>query len=377
MKNQLKRPQRRSLSNLFYFVGALLFIFSPPALAEESFQDYEKHPMIRVSEANDAVQPPGRKSTDRETSNIQTLEFISSLKDRPSDLVELIFEKTSIALFGKEYQRFWTGFEMTQTMLTPDRPDEEGPKIRQRPPAGLLLYGFYNNGENQEQKVSRKVGVWVGLLGPLSGAGYLQNWVHENILSGGEEALTWKHQMGNTPVFIAGFEQSQKIREYHPWSNDVGFNVITREGLYLGSSTSAASAIEFQLGWNPERHNQFGATRIGPQYTTDISLDPLGLVKPLSTAFLQSFFVFSSIHLDFIVHDQTLTVRTIAPRPLVFKMIQGFGMVFNLWNYPISITLAATEETKRYDEQPGGDHSFVSLSISGFLPPFKSRKKNP
>jgi hypothetical protein len=304
-----------------------------------------------------------------------TMEFISSLKNYPPKFADLISEKISNFLFGSEYMRFWTGFEITQAMLTPEHPDDGRLKPTERAPAGFLLFGIHTNGETQDKKTYRKIGGWAGIIGPLSRTGELQNWIHVNVLreSG---AACWKNEIGNTPLFIVGIDQSKKILEYHPWPNDdLSLKAIIKKGLYLGTSTSAASLVEFQFGWNPDKHNQYGVSRIGPQYTTDISLDPLGLGPPLSSAFLQSLFVFSSLRMDLVVHDQTLTDRDITPRPIVLKLTGGYGIVFSLWNYPISVTLAATIETRRYGEQKDS-HSMVTLSLSGFFPSLSGGNKN-
>jgi hypothetical protein len=355
---------------LILFLGSLTILWSGQAAASENSKVYLKtNPQFRISNANDVVQPPGREPTDRETSNLMTLEFISSLIDHPPYFNGLISEKTSNFLFGSEYKKFWTGFEITHTILTPDHPEDGRLKPKERAPAGFLLYGIHTNGETQDQKTYKKIGGWAGIIGPLSRTADLQNWVHVNVLRGSSEAACWKNEMGNTPLFIVGIDQSKKILEYHPWPNDdLSLKAVIKKGLYLGTSTSAASLVEFQFGWNPDKHNQYGVSRIGPQYTTDISLDPLGLGPPLSSALLQSLFVFSSLRMDLVVHDQTLTERDITPRPMVFKLTSGYGIVLNLWNYPISVTLAATIETRRYDEQKDS-HSMVTLSLSGFFPP--------
>ncbi len=252
-------------------------------------------------------------------------------------------------------------------MLTPDNLEEEEPRMKERAPAGLLFFAVNTNGENQAENISRKLGIWGGVIGPMSGAGQLQNWVHSQVFNG-DQALCWKNQIGNTPFFIAGIDQSEKLMEYHPWADDdLSFNTIIKKGLYVGSSASAATEIEVQFGWNPGKHDQYGATRIGPQYTTDLSLEPIGFGKPLSPAFLQSLFAFYSLRMDLVVYDQTLTGRDLTPRLFVFKLISGLGMVINLWNYPFTLTLAATTETKRYNEQKDS-HSMVTLSISGLLP---------
>lgn len=368
MINIVRWFTRRTEFRLILFLGSLIMVWSGQAVALEDSSVYLKtNPQFRISLANDAAQPPGREPTDRETSNLMTLEFISSLKSYPPKFAGLISEKTSNFLFGPEYKWFWTGLEITQTVLTPEDPDEERLKPRERAPAGFLLYGIHINGETQDKKTYRKIGSWAGIIGPWSRTGDLQNWFHVNVLSE-NRAACWENEIGNTPLFIIGIDQSKKIMEYHPWPNDdLSLNAIIKKGLYLGTSTSAASLIEFQFGWNPDKHNQYGVSRIGPQYTTDISLDPLGLGPPLSSAFLQSLFVFSSLRMDFVVNDQTLANRDITPRLMVFKLTSGYGIVLNLWNYPISVTLAATIETRRYDEQKDS-HSMVALSLSGFFP---------
>ncbi len=361
---------------MILFLGLLTLGPSGQAAALENSKVYLKtNPQFRISHANDAIQPPGREPTDRETSNLMTLEFISSLKDYPPNPIEPISEKISDFLFGPEYKRFWTGFEITQSILTPEHPDDRRLKPRERAPAGFLLYGIHANGETQDKKTYQKIGGWAGVVGPLSRTGDLQNWFHVNVL-GESEAACWKNEIGNTPLFIIGIDQSKKIWEYYPWPNDdLSLKAVIKKGVYLGTSTSASSLVEFQFGWNPDKHNQYGVSRIGPQYITDISLDPLGLGPPLSSSFLQSLFIFSSLRMDVVVHDQTLTNRDITPRPIVFKSTSGFGIVLNLWNYPISVTLVATIETRRYDEQKDS-HSMVTLSLSGFLPSLGGGNKN-
>ena len=353
---------------LILSVGSLVLTLAGQADALKTFEAYPKtDPIFRISQANDAVQPPGREPTDNETSNIMAIEVISALTNRQPKFAEILAETTPVSLFGSGFTRFWTGFELSQTMITPDNLEEEEPRMKERSPAGLLFFAVSTNGENQAENISRKFGIWGGLIGPLSGAGQLQNWVHTQVFNG-DQASCWKNQIGNIPFFIAGIDQSEKILEYHPRADDdLSFKTIVKKGLYIGSSASAATEIEVQFGWNPGRHDQYGATRIGPQYTTDLSLEPMGFGKPLSPAFLQSLFVFYSLRMDLVVFDQTLTGRDLTPRLFVFKLISGLGMVINLWNYPLTFSLAATTETKRYDEQKDS-HSMVTLSISGLIP---------
>ena len=338
------------------------------AAASENSNAYPKtNPIFRISLTNDAVQPPGREPTDNETSNIISIEAVSALTNRQPKIAEIIAETSPVSLFGSNFNRFWTGFELSQTMLTPDNLEEEEPRMKERAPAGLLFFAVNINGENQAENISRKLGIWGGAIGPISGAGQLQNWVHTQVFNG-DQALCWKNQIGNTPFFIAGIDQSEKLLEYHPLADDdLSFKTIIKKGMYIGSSASAATEIEVQLGWNPGKHDQYGATRIGPQYTTDLSIAPMGFGKPLSLSFLQSLFVFCSFRMDLVVYDQTLTGRELTPRFLVFKLTNGLGTVINLRNYPLTFTLAATTETKRYDEQKDS-HSMVTLSISGFIP---------
>ena len=353
---------------LILFAVSLVSVLAGQAAALENFNPYPKTtPIFRIYQANDAVQPPGREPTDNETSNIMAIEAISALTNRQPKIAEVIAETTPVSLFGSNFTRFWTGFELSQAMLTPDNLEEEEPQMKERAPAGLLFFAVNINGENQAENISRKFGIWGGVIGPMSGAGQLQNWVHSQIFNG-NRASCWKNQIGNTPFSIAGIDQSEKLLEYHPWADDdLSFKAIIKKGLYIGSSASAATEIELQFGWNPGKHDQYGATRIGPQYAPDLNLEPMGFGKPLSSAFLQSLFVFYCLRMDAVVYDQTLTGRELTPRLFVFKLMSGLGMVINLWNYPLTLTLAATTETKRYDEQKDS-HSMATLSISGLLP---------
>ncbi len=88
MNNLLNNTIGRRLTSgvkfqLILFAGSLVLVLAGQAVALENFNPYPKtNPIFRISQANDAVQPPGREPTDNETSNIIAIEAISALTNR-------------------------------------------------------------------------------------------------------------------------------------------------------------------------------------------------------------------------------------------------------------------------------------------------------
>lgn len=114
-------------------------------------------------------------------------------KNAPSLLLPLV----KLAGFNRETDRFHgISYQIAQVMSTPE--DIQTPELQddQQPYAGLLVgrINFYG----MEQKLSRRLGVVFGVVGPASGAEQSQKVVHG--LTGSDEPQGWEHQLHTEPV---------------------------------------------------------------------------------------------------------------------------------------------------------------------------------
>ena len=128
---------------------------------------------------------------------------------------------------------------------TPDDTDSRNVIEDDRPYAGLLLwrgdlYAF--NG-----KVTDRLGLKLGVVGPASGAEHIQDFLHS--ISGSDESKGWDNQLDNEPVIRLEAERMWRIKEGS--IGDIEFDTIGMVQAGLGNLRSDAGVgAGFRLGRN-------------------------------------------------------------------------------------------------------------------------------
>ncbi len=109
--------------------------------------------------------------------------------------------------YGINNKRHAISYRVAQAMFTPADIKTEELQPDDRPYAGLLLW--QGTTHHLDEHVSQRYGLTLGVVGPASGAEYVQNAIHT--LIGVNQAEGWDNQLANEPVFAIATEQLQRL----------------------------------------------------------------------------------------------------------------------------------------------------------------------
>lgn len=151
-------------------------------------------------------------------------------------------------------------YRMTHQIYTPE--DIRLPRLVEddRPYAGVLLGGIslFDDIPHHGWREARSLNLDIGMVGPASGAEFVQREFHEVI--GGSEPRGWDHQLDNEPVVNVAYKHAW-IGRSRVGSLDVEYG--PRLGFALGNLyTYAATGLGVRVGSNLEA--SFGIPAIAP-----------------------------------------------------------------------------------------------------------------
>lgn len=217
------------------------------------------------------------------------------------------------------------------------------------PYVGLLFWSA--NLHAFDERVADKLSLTLGVVGPLSGAGQAQKWVHE--ITDGDEPQGWDNQIENEPVFQVSAERLLRLANFHT-DKTVGMDVI-------GIGSGAVGTIESYLEVG-------GGARLGSNLDRSFptaSFLPGRQVNPLAGSITGGWYVFANVQGRFVANDIGINGNTFKDSHSVplehwqAAASAGVAVGFNRWSF----LLSALVGTDRFEGQPDTT-KFGSLSIT-------------
>ena len=242
------------------------------------------------------------------------------------------------------------GFALGQTIHTPSHRLTANPPRDDRPYAGHL-YGTLSLSAATDTRFG-SVDLSIGAIGPSSGAGWVQDVVHE--LRGIERLGGWDHQIGNRAAGLLTFERRWQRNASLGEGLEVGF--VPAVGVNLGNvQTSIAAGFLLRAGRNLSV--DFGPPRIRP------ALSGLGTFRPTEGL---AWYAFAGVEGRAVAYDATLDGNhhgywQVEREPLVAELPFGIELVYGRSRFSFTWVLQSeTFETQRN----GPVHQFGSASLS-------------
>ena len=232
-----------------------------------------------------------------------------------------------------------------QNIYTPVDTQERGLIEDDRPYAGYsyVAVGFHS-------KDGRRQNTWefdIGVVGPYSGAGQYQNFVHEIIDS--PSVKGWDNQIGNELTGEVICESKWKLFQYRRVQG-LGFDSHYHLGGRVGNVfTYANTGLEFRLGWNLP--NNFGSCPIRAGCETNHAFnDDQSDLSQSNDYTLHLFMGFDGrvVARDIFLDGNTFQdSHNVDKEPLVADIIGGIG-----WNKGrFSLSYAYVYRTKEFEDQ--------------------------
>lgn len=248
--------------------------------------------------------------------------------------------------FGDDLQTAF-GVSVGQLMFTPRYIGREGEQRGDRPYAGWLAFSAYwQRAGSIGERVSMfdHVELDAGIVGPWSGAGALQEFVHSAVPNQ-TEPEGWTHQLHNEPAF--NLTMRRKWR-FSSGATDDGFEfqAIPSAGFTLGTVyRQLEGSVTARLGWNLP--DDFGLGRI-----SDVGSATGGRADDVG------FYVFGSVGARLVEHNIFLDGNTwtdslsVSKEPLVLDL--RFGAALQIDGFEIGWSQTAmSEEFEGQDEWNG------------------------
>ncbi|TAJ12862.1 lipid A deacylase LpxR family protein [Marinilabiliaceae bacterium JC017] len=161
-----------------------------------------------------------------------------------------------LLLIPGKYNNVWYSLSLSQQMYTPKNLRSEDVQYFDRPYAGLLLLNSSVTTSNYEKKLILRSEMTLGVMGPMSGADFVQYHFHDvtdNPLPNG-----WNNQRSNWPVLNYNLQVNKGLG-----SNDyfdlAGVGVIRAGTLY----DDVSMGINLRAGFLNPYYKQLGLPGIG------------------------------------------------------------------------------------------------------------------
>lgn len=173
---------------------------------------------------------------------------------------------------GEGGRRVRLAIGLSQQIYTPEDLSNSGLQPDDMPWAGVLgINGVMSSFNNQRLGA---IQLYLGCMGPCSGAEHIQRFVHET-LGVGETLSGWENQLETTPLFNLNYTYKYKLRTctdeaYSPgrFAADLAVGGQAAVGNYF---SFADAQVEFRFGWGMP----MGFTHIPDPPARGISLDPV------------------------------------------------------------------------------------------------------
>ncbi|MFP4639725.1 MAG: lipid A deacylase LpxR family protein [Guyparkeria sp.] len=246
-------------------------------------------------------------------------------------------------------------YRVGQRMYTPDDITIAELQEDDRPYAGVLATGLSLHGEqrNDGWRETRSLHLDAGMVGPASGAGWIQRYFHKNVTGDGAEG--WSHQLENEPFLNLGYE--------HAWSRRASWRSHELEygpsaGLALGNlHTYASAGLAARYGDGLDR--SYGIPSIDPAQGERSFFRPgQGL----------GWYVFGALEGRYMAHNLLLDGNTwhdshsVEREPWVGDVQLGFAVNWDRFQFAYTVVW----RTKEFSTQNHNDH-FGSFTLSMWM----------
>jgi lipid A 3-O-deacylase len=171
---------------------------------------------------------------------------------------------------GDDGYQNYVGFGLTQEMYTPPDISLPEPLPGDQPYAGALLADmtiFSKAARSQHTYI-----LWVGVVGPASGAEQVQKFIHE--ITGSTEPMGWDTQLSNELVLNLGYDFNYRLfRNAAP--RKFGYDFSTGVGATLGNYiTHAQGSAVLRFGYDlPDTYDSPGL-RLGSSKSVTLAPPP-------------------------------------------------------------------------------------------------------
>lgn len=280
---------------------------------------------------------------DREYTNGLDIGWVSPTGAVPNFLADL--GKT---LWDAGQQR--VGIDISQQIYTPINTSLIMPNPQDRPYAGALLGNFTLMSDADDTRSVLTLSL--GLVGPDSGAEWVQNSFHDMIGQGHDRG--WSSQIGDTAVVQLLHERTWRL----PMGNVAGVETDALPSLTVGIGDMrdyVQTGIVFRFGQG--LGSDFGVPRLRPGLSGGTVYVP---TKPFA------WYVFAGADGQAIGYDLLLDSHPFRDGPHasliwdVAEMQGGFAVIA----YGMRLTFAYVAQTQEYSGQSGGLHQFGAASLS-------------
>ena len=243
-------------------------------------------------------------------------------------------------------------YNVVQQMFTPEDILTRYPDPDDRPYAGLLawraaLYAYDDN-------VADRLGLHLGVVGPLSLAEDSQKLVHDVICS--DKPRGWNEQIHNEPVFRIDVQRNWRLLHYQ--TRGIEFGMV---GMAHAGAGTLRSDVGTGVSWRFGQNLSETLPTVAPTPARD--------ANPLAGATSNLWYVFLTASASYVFNDITLDGNTFRNSPSVDlkneQAIIAAGVAWNIGNW--GILFALQKGTDSFETQRS-DSEYGSLSLTYRLP---------
>ncbi len=227
-------------------------------------------------------------------------------------------------------------YQLAHAIFTPSDIDTAELIEDDRPYAGLL-YGAVNL-YRFDSVTSSRYEFLVGAVGPVSGAEYIQRYIHD--LIGTADPSGWDHQIGNEIVIRASYEQLWRLH-HSTFNNGIEYDLLSAANIRAGNlSSDIGGGLSFRFGNGLD--SSFPMAWLIPGRT----LPSLAGSQP------GDWNIFTTLYANYVFNDITIEGNTFKDSHGVYlvnaqaKFVMGGSYRFSNWMFAGSIQ----ENTREFDE---------------------------
>lgn len=241
------------------------------------------------------------------------------------------------------------GYQLSQDMYTPADIEREDLIEDDRPYAGLLLWSV--NLHSFDQTISDRYRLTLGVVGPASGAEYVQKAIHT--LIDVNQPQGWDHQLGNEPVFKVSLERLWRLHASYLFNN-IEYDIIGLSAVDAGNLRSEIGAgVGFRFG-----------KELARSFPTASAL-PGRNINPLSGSLKREWHAFLNLYGRYVFNDITIDGNTFKDSHSVTlrneQALLALGAAYNAatWGVLISIQTNTQPFEEKDENTPFGTFSFT------------------
>lgn len=270
----------------------------------------------------------------------------------PTDSLPRVLSGIDRQIWGDGRQRI--SIDLSQSIFTPADTAASNPPLNDRPYAGTLAVtaALLNDTDRSRSTLA----VSLGLVGPTSGAEWVQNTFHDII--GQSVNRGWHYQLQDEPTIQLLGQRVWRlpITEFGSAGSGLEVDALPALSAGLGSvRVYGATGMLVRLGQGLQ--SDFGPARVAPGRSGG---DAFTQTQPFA------WYVFGGIDGQAVGYDITLngnnfrTSRSVVPTTLVAEFQAGLAFLYRGWRFSYTQVF----QTQEFAHQRGGLHQFGSFAVS-------------